>query len=109
MNRESEQYRFVRVEAYHTTLAHLEEQFRDTQVVAANHLIEEITPMVPRNRPAIGLVYAQATEHIDLIRKLQNPSIIAVVSVSESLLRTARSLLAPAHSPSLFCAAPPLA
>jgi len=66
------------------------------QVVAANHLIEEITPIVPRNRPAIGLVYAQAAGHIDLIRKLQNSSIIAVVSVSESLLRTARSLLAPA-------------
>lgn len=67
-----------------------------SQIVAANHLLEDVTPMVPRNRPAIGLVYAQAAEHIDLIRKLQKPSIIAVVSVSESLLRTARSLLAPA-------------
>jgi GntR family transcriptional regulator len=66
------------------------------QVVAANHLIEEIQPLVPRNRPAIGLVYAQAAEHINLIRNLQNPSMVAVVSVSESLLRTARSLLAPA-------------
>jgi len=66
------------------------------QVVAANHLIDEIRPLVPRNRPAIGLVYARAAEHINLIRKLQNPSIVAVVSVSESLLRTARSLLAPA-------------
>lgn len=66
------------------------------QVVVANHLIDEIKPFVPRNRPALGVVYARATEHIDLIRKLQNPSIIAVVSVSESLLRTARSLLAPA-------------
>jgi hypothetical protein len=27
MNRESEQYRFARVEAYHTTLANLEKQF----------------------------------------------------------------------------------
>lgn len=66
------------------------------QIVSGNHLIDEITPFVPRNRPAIGVVFARATEHIDLIRNLQNPSIIAVVSVSESLLRTARSLLAPA-------------
>ncbi|HTV81542.1 MAG TPA: GntR family transcriptional regulator [Acidobacteriaceae bacterium] len=66
------------------------------QVVAANHLIEEITPMVPRNRPAIGLVYARPTEHLDLVRNLHNPSIVAVVSGSESLLRTARGLLAPA-------------
>jgi len=32
MNRESEQYRFARVEGYQTTLAHLEEQFRDRAV-----------------------------------------------------------------------------
>lgn len=32
MNRESEQYRFARVEAYHATMAHLEEQFRDRDV-----------------------------------------------------------------------------
>ncbi|HEX4005477.1 MAG TPA: hypothetical protein VHX60_04850 [Acidobacteriaceae bacterium] len=32
MNCESEQYRFARLEAYHTTLAHLEEQFRDRAV-----------------------------------------------------------------------------
>jgi GntR family transcriptional regulator len=66
------------------------------QILVANHLIDEMKPLVPRNRPAIGVVYARATEHIDLIRRLQNPSIVAVVSVSESLLRTARSLLAPA-------------
>ena len=33
------------------------------------------------------MVYSRATEHVDLIRKLRNPSIVAVVSVSESLLR----------------------
>jgi GntR family transcriptional regulator len=66
------------------------------QVIAATYLIKEISPLVPRNRPTISLVYAQAAEHIDLIRKLQNPSVVAVVSVSESLLRTARGLLAPA-------------
>jgi hypothetical protein len=32
MNRESEQYRFARVEAYHITLAHLEKQFSDRAV-----------------------------------------------------------------------------
>jgi len=42
------------------------------QVIVGNHLIDEIKPFVPRNRPALGVVYARATEHIDLIRKLQN-------------------------------------
>jgi hypothetical protein len=32
MNRESEQYRFARIEGYRITLAHLEEQFRDRAV-----------------------------------------------------------------------------
>lgn len=66
------------------------------QVVAANHIIEEIKPLVPRSRPAIGLVYARPTEHVELVRRLQTPSIVAVVTGSESLLRTARGLLAPA-------------
>jgi hypothetical protein len=32
MNRQSEQYRFARVEAYHTTVANLEKQFRDRAI-----------------------------------------------------------------------------
>lgn len=66
------------------------------QIVAANHLMDEIKPLVPRSRPAIGLVYALPTEQVELVRQLQIPSIVAVVSGSESLLRTARGLLAPA-------------
>jgi DNA-binding transcriptional regulator YhcF (GntR family) len=66
------------------------------QVLAANHLVDDLKMLVPQSRPTIGLVYSQAAEHVDLIRKLKNPSIVAVVSVSESLLRTARGLLAPA-------------
>jgi DNA-binding transcriptional regulator YhcF (GntR family) len=65
------------------------------QVLVANHLVELMKPLVPRNRPAIGIVHSRAGEHVDLIRKLQNPSIVAIVSVSESVLRTARSFLAP--------------
>jgi GntR family transcriptional regulator len=66
------------------------------QVLVANHLVKDLKPLVPQNRPLIGMVYSRATEHVDLIRNLPNPSIVAVVSVSESLLRTARSILAPA-------------
>jgi GntR family transcriptional regulator len=66
------------------------------QVLLANHLVETMKPFVSRSRPAIGIVYSQVSDQVDLIRKLQNPSIVAVVSVSELLLRTARSLLAPA-------------
>jgi len=65
------------------------------QVLVANHLVEEIKALVSPSRPAIGIVYSRASEEVDLIRKLRNPSIVAVVSVSESLLKTARSFLAP--------------
>jgi DNA-binding transcriptional regulator YhcF (GntR family) len=66
------------------------------QVLVANHLVDDLKPLVPETRPPIGIVFARAAEHTDLILNLQKPSIIAVVSVSESLLRTARSFLAPA-------------
>jgi GntR family transcriptional regulator len=66
------------------------------QVLVANHLMERVKPLVSPSRPAIGIVYSRAAEQVDLIRKLRNPSVVAVVSVSERLLRTARSLLAPA-------------
>ena len=66
------------------------------QVLVANHLAKDLKSLVPPSRPAIGLVYGEAAEHLNLIRKLQKPSIVAVVSVSPSLLRTARGLLAPA-------------
>jgi GntR family transcriptional regulator len=66
------------------------------QVLVANHFIENVKPLVSPSRPAIGIVYSRAAEQINLIRKLRSPSVVAVVSVSERLLRTARGLLAPA-------------
>ena len=66
------------------------------QICAPNHIIEELKPLVPQNRPSVSITYSGADEHVDLIRSLKKPSIIAAVSVSESLLKTARSLFAPA-------------
>jgi GntR family transcriptional regulator len=66
------------------------------QVVTAKHLVESLQPVVPQSRPAIGILYAQASDQIDQVSKLQRPSIVSLVSVSESFLKTARSLLAPA-------------
>ena len=66
------------------------------QVFAPNHIIGELRSRVPQSRPSISITYSGADEHLDLIRRLKNPSIIAAVSVSESLLKTARSLFAPA-------------
>jgi GntR family transcriptional regulator len=67
----------------------------NTQVFAPAHLIKQIEPLVPANRPAIAIVYSDATQHLKLIRQLKKPSVIATVSASESLLKTARGLFAP--------------
>lgn len=66
------------------------------QVFAPNHIIDELESLVPQSRPAVSIRYSEASEHVDLIRSLKRPSIIAAVSVSESLLKTARSFFAPA-------------
>jgi len=64
--------------------------------VAAQYLIANVEPLVPKGMPAIPLAFRAADEQINLLRKLRQPSVIAVVSVSEVFLRTARSLLGPA-------------
>jgi GntR family transcriptional regulator len=66
------------------------------QVLVANHHVERMKPLVPSNRPAMGLMYSLAADHVERIIRLQQPSIISIVSVSESVLRTARSLFASA-------------
>lgn len=64
--------------------------------VAAQYVIGNVDPLVPKDMPAIPLAFSAADEQLELMLKLRHPSIIAVVSVSEVFLRTARSLLAPA-------------
>ncbi|HEY4354493.1 MAG TPA: GntR family transcriptional regulator [Acidobacteriaceae bacterium] len=66
------------------------------QVLVANHLIETIKPLISSHRPAMGVVYSLAADHVEQINQLQDPSIISLVSISESLLRTAKSIFAPA-------------
>jgi hypothetical protein len=64
--------------------------------VAAQYIIGNVDPLVSKGMPAIPLAFSVADEQLKFLRKLNQPSIIVVVSVSEVFLRTARSLLAPA-------------
>ena len=63
-------------------------------VVAQPHL-PEVVSLLPETRPAISVTYCMADEHLRMIRNLRQPSIIALVSVSEVFVKTARGLLAP--------------
>jgi len=64
--------------------------------VAAQYAIGDVDALVPKGVLAIPLAFSVADEQLEFLRKLQQPSIVAVVSVSEVFLKTARSLLAPA-------------
>jgi GntR family transcriptional regulator len=64
--------------------------------VAGQYLISELDRLAPKAVPAIGLAFSGADEQLDLLRRLDRPSVIFVVSVSRVFLQTARSLLAPA-------------
>jgi GntR family transcriptional regulator len=65
------------------------------QVVAPNHVLQSLVPLFPQSRPFLPITYSSVNEHIDVIRRLDSASVIAVVSISESLLKTARGLFAP--------------
>jgi len=66
------------------------------QVATPEYNIDEVEPLLPRDRPAVLLTFSTADEPLGAIHKLREPSVIAMVTVSEALLRTASGLLAPA-------------
>ena len=50
---------------------------------------------LPKNRPAMPILYSEAQEQLELVRRLEKPSLIAVVSVSQFFLDMARGVLSP--------------
>jgi len=67
-----------------------------SQVFAPHFALEELRSLIPGSRPGVPITYSGVTQHVELIRKLKTPSMVAAVSVSSSMLKTARSLFAPA-------------
>jgi DNA-binding transcriptional regulator YhcF (GntR family) len=65
------------------------------QVVTSPGVIREVAPMVSCHRPPVPLVFSPATMYLELIDKMTKPSIIAVVSLSQRFLLTARALMSP--------------
>ena len=57
--------------------------------------IREVVSILPKDRSPIPIVYTPANQHVELVRGLQRPSMIALVSISEYFLRTARGVIAP--------------
>lgn len=64
--------------------------------VAGHFAIAQVDPFVPKHFPAIPLAFSAADDHVGMLRKLVQPSVIAVVSVSAAFLKTACGVLVPA-------------
>ena len=65
-------------------------------VVTPQYALADVKPLVPKDRPPVAVTFCVAHEHAERIRNLQQPSVVAVVSISQAFLVAARSLLAPA-------------
>ena len=65
-------------------------------VVVPQYAFEDVKPLVPKAHLTIPIGFNSADQHVERIRQLQEPSVIAVVSVSLGFLKTAVSLLAAA-------------
>ena len=57
--------------------------------------MREVVSILPKDRSPIPIVYTPASQHVELVRGLQRPSLIALVSISQYFLRTARGVIAP--------------
>jgi len=68
-------------------------------LAAPQYALAHVDRLAPKDRPAVPLAFGAAREQVARIRQLREPSVIAVVSVSELFLRTAESLLASAVAP----------
>ena len=64
-------------------------------VVGPPGTIPTIASLVPKDRPAIPITFSAVDEHVKMIHELRKPSTIAVVSISQAVLQTARGVLAP--------------
>lgn len=65
-------------------------------VVAAPGDMPDCAALLHQDRPPYPITINRAEQHRTLVRKLKEPSAIAVVSVSQIFLQTAQGLLAPA-------------
>jgi len=62
-------------------------------VVSPPGVLPSIAEILPKVQPPITIAYSSAETHFDVVRKLKGPSVIAVVSISESFVKIACGLL----------------
>jgi len=58
-------------------------------------LMPEVLSTIPKNLPAVPILYSDARQHLESVRSFKRPSLIAVVSISRDFLDLATAVLAP--------------
>lgn len=64
-------------------------------VVGPPGVLPRVSQILPKSRPPVAIVYSSAGEHLDMVRGLRQPSVVAVVSVSLGFIEVARGVLGP--------------
>ena len=62
-------------------------------VVTPPGLVREVTDAIPKDRTVVPIVFSEADEYVEQVLRMNEPSVIAVVSISERFLAAARGLL----------------
>jgi DNA-binding transcriptional regulator YhcF (GntR family) len=65
-------------------------------VATPQYATGDTEPLVPKDRPAVPIAFCEAEDYVAMIRRLRDPSVIAVVSVSALTLQAAQGFMAPA-------------
>jgi DNA-binding transcriptional regulator YhcF (GntR family) len=68
----------------------------NAQVATPEYNLHDVEPFLPKDRPPVSLTFSSADEPLDAIHRLRDPSVIAMISVSDALLQTASGMLASA-------------
>ena len=89
-------YRFMQLSLAACLLASIGCGLIGALVVVPQYALEDVKPLVPSAHLIVPIGFNSADQHIERIRKLEQPSVIGVVSVSNGFLKTAVSLLASA-------------
>ena len=63
--------------------------------VVPHFAIAEVSPFLSKGIPAIPLAFSTADEQLKVVRMLEHPSVIGVISVSRTFLKTALTILSP--------------
>ena len=64
-------------------------------VLSAPGVVRDVVAALPKDRSPIPITYSSADQQVEMVRSLERASMIALVSISEYFLQTARGVLAP--------------